>query len=162
MTDDIQDIGHDFKLAEGVKQFSSELLRLSLLAVTGCGAMWIKLRMPDPGPRPRIPWIWLEAAVVVFMVASALALLHLYVSNLSLTSELARRRTNVDSRLAGGASFFRLLPAVLIGACCMMLLGVVLLMVGIMKIEPPAAAKEPAPRSQASFRAPCCHRPISS
>ena len=133
---DVKEFSYDIKIADGYKKFAQELLRLSLLALTGCAVMWLKLKMPDPGQALKVQWIWLELAFFSFLMAAGFAAAHLYVSNDALAEELIRRRKPDETNVGARNRMLRFSATVLINSAVLLIVGVVFFLVGVIQIKP--------------------------
>jgi hypothetical protein len=84
----------DLKINEGYQQYSAELLRLSLLAITGLSAVWLKIQFPDH-PIAAIGAGFsklLFASFALLCVSAAAALTHRYTAADSLAYHLTMLR----------------------------------------------------------------------
>jgi hypothetical protein len=97
----------DLKINEGYQNYSAELLRLSLLILTGLSAVWLKLYLPDTG-RPKLPPLPLLNSVTYLcsfaatMIAAGAALVHRYTAADSLAYHLTSLRRRARNRPALG------------------------------------------------------------
>ncbi len=155
MADD-QDFSNDVEIAEGYKKFSGELLRVSLLAITGCAVLWLKLKTADDSQRLQIEWAWLDWSFACFCLAAACALVHLYFANDSLALELERRRrieqrVPIDKIVSARNWRFKLCKWLIIFSSVLIMLAVVLLGIGVLTAKraraKPEATETPATTS---------------
>jgi hypothetical protein len=149
MADD-QDFSNDVEIAEGYKKFSGELLRVSLLAVTGCAVLWLKLKTANESQRLQIEWAWLDWSFACFCLAAACALVHLYFSNDSLALELERRRkieqrVPVDKIVSARNWRFKLCKWLIIFSSLLIMLAVVLLGIGVLTAKRARAKPSESP-----------------
>jgi hypothetical protein len=83
----------DWKVCDGYIAYSSELLRVSLLAIGGLAALSLKVHETDT-PVTTLPISVFERAFIVLVIAAGLSLLHRYIANDSMAFhiEALRRR----------------------------------------------------------------------
>src|SRR5262249_2779898 len=87
----------DLKINEGYQSYSAELLRLSLLALTGLAFVWLKLYLPDKDAAFRDLSSFgvygsLAVAFLAFVLSSGAALLHRNTASESLAYHLTALR----------------------------------------------------------------------
>jgi hypothetical protein len=87
----------DLKINEGYQSYSAEILRLSLLALTGLSFVWLKLYLPDKDSAFRDVSSFgvygsLGAAFLAFVLSSGAALLHRNTASESLAYHLTTLR----------------------------------------------------------------------
>jgi len=97
----------DLKINEGYQSYSAELLRLSLLALTGLSFVWLKLYLPDKDAASRDVSSFgvygsLGAAFLAFVLSSGAALLHRNTASESLAHHLTALRRYKRLRPARG------------------------------------------------------------
>ncbi len=95
----------DLKINEGYQAFSAELLRLSLLVLTGFSAVWLKVYLPKGQPSAvphRMSTLLLSASICAALSAGA-ALLHRYTSSDSLAYHLTALRHRARNRAVQGS-----------------------------------------------------------
>jgi hypothetical protein len=160
MTEDV-DFSNDVEIAEGYKKFSGELLRVSLLAITGCAILWLKLKTADEGTRLQIEWAWLDWSFICFCLAAACALMHLYFANDSLALELERRRRElkgggIDRIVRVRDWQFKLCKWLIVVGSALIMIAVVLLGIGVLTAKraptkPAGGPGTPAPAASVIF-----------
>lgn len=97
--------GWDLKIAEAYQTYSAELLRLSLLAMTGLSLVWLKLYLPGKDDLHRNlevnhVVVWMMLSFAGFAIAAACALMHRYASADSLAYQLTMLRRRLRNRQA--------------------------------------------------------------
>jgi ABC-type siderophore export system fused ATPase/permease subunit len=89
----------DLKINEGYQNYSAELLRLSLLILSGLGAVWIKLYLPEAEHHPAAyTGIILVLAFLSTALAAGAALIHRYTAADSLAYHLTALRRRARNR----------------------------------------------------------------
>jgi hypothetical protein len=92
----------DFELADKYISFSAELLRLSLLAITGIGALIMYSLKEKPDVQLTLcDKYWLFATLLLFALASGGALAHRFWASDSLAYHIAYLRTKAPKEKAG-------------------------------------------------------------
>lgn len=97
----------DLKINEGYQSYSAELLRLSLLALTGLSFVWLKLYLPDKDAPSRDLSSFgisgsLGIAFLAFVLSSGAALFHRNTASESLAYHLTALRRYKRGRPAQG------------------------------------------------------------
>jgi hypothetical protein len=93
----------DLKINDGYQNYSAELLRLSLLALSGLGAVWLKLYLTPGELRPSASkGIFLLLAFLSISLAAGTALIHRYTAADSLAYHLTALRRRARNRPAVG------------------------------------------------------------
>ncbi len=84
----------DLKINEGYQQYSAELLRLSLLAITGLSLVWLKIYLPESGHAtyPQQTRFFMAICFGLLAVSAATALIHRYMAADGLTYHLTALR----------------------------------------------------------------------
>ena len=84
----------DLKINEGYQQYSAELLRLSLLAITGLALVWLRIYLPEtPHDAPPSRFgAFMTLSFVLFAMSAAAALAHRYTAAESLAYHLTALR----------------------------------------------------------------------
>jgi hypothetical protein len=87
----------DFQIAEGYIKFSSELLRLSLLAVSGMGSFILLTYKEDSHVKlTHDAKSWLFISIILFFLASGFALAHRFYASNSMSYLIAYLRKKTD------------------------------------------------------------------
>jgi hypothetical protein len=100
-------IEHDFAIQERYQDFTAEVLRLSLLGISGIGYIALKYVFPEKTPAPLMPTDanrWFMVALAGFGLASIASLVHRYVSVDSLSWHLQSIRKEIRDQGGDSAS----------------------------------------------------------
>jgi hypothetical protein len=84
----------DLKVNEGFQDYSAELLRLSLLAISGLSVVWLKIYVPDTAHTtpPHGVRFFMATCFGLLAVSAAAALMHRYMAAYGLTYHLTALR----------------------------------------------------------------------
>jgi hypothetical protein len=94
----------DLKINESYQQYSAELLRLSLLAITGLAFVWLRIYLPDTphGVHPPRFGAFMASSFALLAISAAAALVHRYTAADSLAYHLTALRRYKRRRPASG------------------------------------------------------------
>jgi hypothetical protein len=135
------DLENDFRVGEGYRAFSAELLRISLIGVSAIAYLWIRAKVPEKAGdyTPELRTCLFVAAFACLCCTAACALSHMYFATDSLAGLVLYRRRQGSDKADGVRdsmiSKFRWSGMFLAFGSFTLILGVILLIVGVMAIK---------------------------
>ncbi len=88
---------HDWKVCDGYIAYSAELLRISLLAITGLAALCLKVHEKNTNPIT-MPVSVFRNAFIALIIAAGLSLAHRYLANDAMAFHIEGLRRRIRNR----------------------------------------------------------------